>query len=172
MELQEIYGKETVRARIKELADEIKKWLPKNETLVCLCVLRGAIMFFVDLVRELEEYDVRLDFVSLVSYGDATSSSGKVTLLQDIRENVEGKRVLIVEDIVDSGYTLQYLKRFFSDKNVKEFKIACLLDKPCRQVDVNADYTAFKLDSDRYVVGYGLDAAQKYRNLNGIYEVK
>ena len=172
MKLRLLYDKATVEKQIDRLAAEIKAWLPKDEEVVCFCVLRGAVMFFADLMRALEDYDnIIIDFIALSSYEDAVNSSGRVKLIQDIREDIRGKTVLILEDIIDSGHTIQYLRRFFASKNVKDLKIACLLDKPCRKVEATADYTAFILPSDKFIVGYGLDANQKYRHLNGIYEM-
>ncbi|MDR3294169.1 MAG: hypoxanthine phosphoribosyltransferase, partial [Clostridiales bacterium] len=171
MKIVELYSGETVRNRVKELAEAIKRDYPSDETLVCVCVLRGAVLFFSDLVKAMPDMDLRFDFVTLSSYENAVYSSGRVKLIADMRENVEGKNVIVVEDIVDSGHTVKYLRQYFESKKAKSCRIACLLDKPCnRQVDVTADYTAFVLDRDRYIVGYGLDAAQRYRNLDGVYE--
>ena len=172
-----LFSEKEIRERVKELAKEISEHYKDDKPVVCVCVLRGAVMFFTDLMKEVKSDAVVYDFVTLSSYENAMvegtmSTTGKIKLIQDLRENVEGKHVLVVEDIVDSGYTVDYLRRYFSSKNALDVHIACLLDKPMsRKVDAHADYVAFTLERPAFIVGYGLDYDQKYRNLNGIYEV-
>ena len=174
---KELYSETCIRNRIKELAAEISKNYTDDKPVVCVCVLRGAVMFYTDLMKELRNDNLVYDFVTLSSYEHALVSggmttSGRVRLIQDLRENVEGKHVLVVEDIVDSGYTIEYLRTYFASKNPIDVKIACLLDKPMtRKVDAHADYIAFTLERPAFIIGYGLDSNQRYRNLPGIYEV-
>lgn len=174
-----LYTENQIRARVNELGLRINADLNDDgKPIVCVCVLRGAIMFYTDLMKAIDNENIVYEFMTLQSYESALMTSdtmvttGKVRLVQDLRTDVSGKHVLIVEDIVDSGHTVAYLKKYFEDKNALDVKVACLLDKPAaRQVDVQADYIAFTLERPAYIIGYGLDANQKYRNLNGIYEV-
>ena len=171
-----LYSEAEIRARVKELAEDISAGYGDDKPIVCVCVLRGAVMFYTDLMKELKSDAVVYDFVTLSSYENAMvegtmSTTGRIKLIQDLRENVEGKHVLVVEDIVDSGYTVDYLRKYFAAKNAADVKIACLLDKPMsRKVDAKADYVAFTLERPSFIIGYGLDCDQKYRNLDGIYE--
>lgn len=167
-----LYDESRIRARVKQLAAEICADYTDDKPILCVCILRGAVMFFTDLVKEMQGKNVMFDFVTLSSYENAMYTSGKVKLIQDLRASVEGRHVLVVEDIVDSGYTVDYIRRYFTSKNPIDVKIASLLDKPMtRKVDAYADYVAFTLERDSFIVGYGLDCEQLYRNLNGIYEV-
>ena len=172
-----LYTESMIRARVKELGKAITENYNDDKPIVCVCVLRGAVMFYTDLMKEIKSDNVVYDFVTLSSYENALvagsmATTGRIKLIQDLRENVEGKHVLVVEDIVDSGYTVSYLRQYFSSKNPIDVKIACLLDKPmCRKTDAKADYVAFVLERPAYIIGYGLDSDQKYRNLDGIYEV-
>lgn len=174
-----LYDEATIRSRIKEVAAEIMRDYEGDETeLVCVCVLRGAVMFYTDLMKELAIENLVYDFVTLQSYenariaGGTMGTTGVIKLIQELRTNVEDKNVIVVEDIVDSGYTVEYLRRYFKDKKAKSVKIAALLDKPLgRKVEAKADYLAFTLERNAFIIGYGLDCDQKYRNLPGIYEV-
>ncbi len=174
-----LFDEKTIRERIKVIAKEIVKDFGSEDTeLVCVCVLRGAVMFYTDLMKELDVENLVYDFVTLQSYesaridGGTMGTSGKIKLIQELRTNVEGKNVIVVEDIVDSGYTVEYLRRYFEDKKAKNVRIAALLDKPLgRKIEAKADYLAFTLERNAFIVGYGLDCDQKYRNLPGIYEV-
>lgn len=167
-----LYDETTIRNRVKELAAEISASYTDDKPILCVCVLRGAVMFFTDLVKEIKGKNVMFDFVTLSSYENAMYTSGKVKLIQDLRATVEDRHILVVEDIVDSGYTIDYIRRYFGSKNPIDVKIACLLDKPMtRKVDAYADFKAFTLERDAFIVGYGLDCEQLYRNLDGIYEV-
>lgn len=172
LKMTKLYDEAQIRARVKELAARIAADYADDKPILCVCVLRGAVMFFTDLVKELQDKNVMFDFVTLSSYENAMYTSGKVKLIQDLRETVEDRHVLVVEDIVDSGYTIDYIRRYFMSKNPLDVKVACLMDKPmARKVDVSADYIAFTLERDAFIVGYGLDCGQLYRNLNGIFEV-
>ena len=152
-----------IHNRILEIADRINKDY-EGEELTLICVLKGGVMFMCDLARRLN-LSVRLDFMSVSSYGSGTSSSGVVKIVKDLDESIEGKDVLVVEDIVDSGRTLAYLIDLLKNRGPKSVKICSLLDKPSRrEVDVEFDYTCFEVPNV-YIVGFGLDHNQKYRNL-------
>ena len=129
-----------------------------------ICVLKGGVFFTCELAKRLT-IPVSMDFMSVSSYGADTKSSGVVKIIKDLDEGIEGKNVLVVEDIIDSGRTLSYLLEYLRNRNPKSLKLCTLLDKPERRVvEVNVDYTCFNIP-DEFVVGYGLDYAQKYRNL-------
>ena len=129
-----------------------------------ICVLKGGVFFTCELAKRLT-IPVSMDFMSVSSYGADTKSSGVVKIVKDLDEGIEGKNVLVVEDIIDSGRTLSYLLEYLRNRNPKSLKLCTLLDKPERRVvEVNVDYTCFDIP-DEFVVGYGLDYAQKYRNL-------
>jgi hypoxanthine phosphoribosyltransferase len=151
-----------IQGRVRSLAEEIRRDHPDGVHLVC--VLKGAFMFLADLARELGG-DVTLDFMALSSYGGSTKSSGQVQLLKDLDSGLEGRDVVIVEDIVDTGLTLTYLQDILRARAPRSLKTACLLSKPSRRkTAVNVDYIGFTIE-DKFVVGYGLDYGEKYRNL-------
>ena len=154
---------DAIKNRISELAAEIRSHAP-GENLHLICVLKGGVMFLSDLVRAMEG-DVSMDFMALSSYGSGTTSSGEVRVIKDLDYGLEGRHVIIVEDIVDTGLTLHYLQEILRARNPKSLKTACLLSKPSRRkIDVSVDYIGFTIE-DRFVVGYGLDYAEQYRNL-------
>lgn len=129
-----------------------------------MCVLKGAFLFLADLVRAMDT-DVTLDFIAVSSYGSGIRSSGEVRLVKDVDASLEGRQVVIVEDIVDTGLTLHYLQDILRRRGPRSLHTACLLSKPSRRaVDVHVDFTGFTID-DHFVVGYGLDFAERYRNL-------
>ena len=151
-----------IGVRVKQLAQEIRRDFPGRVHIIA--VLKGAFMFLSDLVRHMEG-EVSLDFMAVSSYAKGTTSSGEVRLLKDLDTTLDGKDVLIVEDIVDSGLTLTYLQDILQARGPRTLKTACLLSKPSRrQVDVAVEYIGFNIE-DRFVVGYGLDYAERYRNL-------
>jgi hypoxanthine phosphoribosyltransferase len=151
-----------IRQRVRELAGAIGRDFPDGVHLVA--VLKGAFVFLSDLVRAMEG-TVSLDFMAVASYAKRTTSSGQVRLLKDLDSSLEGRSVLVVEDIVDTGVTLAYLQEILRARNPKVLRTACLLSKPSRrQVDVTVDYIGFTIE-DRFVVGYGLDCDEQYRNL-------
>ena len=154
---------EDVAKRIKELGEQISKdYAGKQVHLIC--VLKGGVFFMCELAKRIT-VPVSMDFMSVSSYGDGTKSSGVVKIAKDLDETLEGKNVLIVEDIIDSGRTLYYLMDILSKRNPESMKLCTLLDKPERRVkDVKVDYVGFNIP-DEFVVGYGLDYAQRYRNL-------
>lgn len=154
---------EEIALRIQALGNAITKDF-ENEELVVICVLKGAFIFCSDLIKKINR-PISLEFISLSSYGDATNSSGNVRLEMDITANIEGKNVLIVEDIVDSGLTIKTLMEMMSVRKPKTVKLASLLFKPVKlKHKVNIDYLGFEIE-DKFVIGYGLDYAGRYREL-------
>ena len=154
----------TIQARIRELAAEIEGDYPPGEEIHLVGVLKGGFVFMADLVRAMSAR-VTLDFIAVSSYAQSTRSSGEVRLLKDLDSGLEGRHVIIVEDIVDTGLTLTYLQDILRARAPKSLKTVCLLSKPSRRlVDVKVDHIGFTIE-DRFVVGYGLDYAEKYRNL-------
>jgi len=152
-----------IQRRIAEMAQEIRRDFPL-EPLHLVGVLKGSIFFLTDLARELSG-DVSLDFIAVSSYGDRTHTSGEVKLTRDLDSSIEGRTVIIVEDILDTGMTLQYLLRVFEQRKPRRIRVAVLLDKPERRIaKVRADYVGFTIPNE-FVVGYGLDYAERYRNL-------
>ena len=155
---------ETIQARVRELAGEIERDYPAGEDVHLVCVLKGGFVFMSDLVRAMGPR-VTLDFIAVSSYGKRTKSSGEVRLLKDLDTGLEGRHTIIVEDIVDTGLTLTYLQDILRARSPKSLRTACLLSKPSRRVvDVTVEYIGFTIE-DRFVVGYGLDYAERYRNL-------
>lgn len=155
---------DAIAARVADLAAQIRADYASTRQLHMVCVLKGAFVFFSDLIRHLD-LPVTLDFIVASSYQKATRSSGEVRLTKDLDTGIEGRHVMIVEDIVDTGLTLTYLQEILRARGPKSVKTACLLSKPSRrEVDVPVDYIGFTIE-DRFVIGYGLDYAEKYRNL-------
>ena len=153
-----------IQQRVRELAEEINRDYADDAQLHLVSVLKGAFIFLGDLVREMKR-PVSLDFMAVSSYGKSTTSSGEVRVLKDLDSGLEGRNVIIVEDIVDTGLTLAYLQEILHARSPKTLKTACLLSKPSRRVvNVKVDYVGFTIE-DRFVVGYGLDYAEQYRNL-------
>jgi hypoxanthine phosphoribosyltransferase len=151
-----------IQQRIGALASDIRRDHPDGVHLVC--VLKGAFMFLADLTRALDG-DATLDFIAVSSYGVSTKSSGQVQLLKDLSESIEGRDVVIVEDIVDTGLTLHYLQDILRARAPRSVRTACLLSKASRRkIDVKVEYIGFEIP-DKFVVGYGLDYGEKYRNL-------
>jgi len=151
-----------IQKRVAELAREISADFPDGVHLVA--VLKGAFMFLSDLVRSMPG-NVSLDFLAASSYAKGTSTSGEVRLLKDLDTTLDGRNVIIVEDIVDTGLTLHYLQDILRARGPRSLRTACLLNKPSRrQVDIQVEYVGFTIE-DRFVVGYGLDYAEHYRNL-------
>jgi hypoxanthine phosphoribosyltransferase len=151
-----------IQRRVAELASQIRADYPANVHIVA--VLKGAFIFMSDLVRHMEG-SVSLDFMAVSSYAKQTTSSGEVRLMKDLDSALDGRDVLIVEDIVDTGLTLTYLQEILRARNPRVLRTACLLSKPSRrQIDVAVEYIGFTIE-DHFVVGYGLDYAEQYRNL-------
>jgi hypoxanthine phosphoribosyltransferase len=151
-----------IHERVKQMAQEIHRDHPDGVHLVC--VLKGAFVFLSDLARQLPP-TTTLDFMAVSSYGASTKSSGQVQVLKDLDSSVEGRDVVIVEDIVDTGLTLTYLQDILRARSPRHLRTACLLSKPSRRrIDVKVEYVGFTIE-DKFVVGYGLDYAEQYRNL-------
>ncbi|WP_138756016.1 hypoxanthine phosphoribosyltransferase [Paenibacillus sinopodophylli] len=163
-DIQEVlYDAQQIGDKVKELGALLSKDFHERNPLV-ICVLKGAFIFMADLVKEIT-VPLEIDFMAVSSYGQSTKSSGVVKIIKDLDVSVEGRDVLIVEDIIDSGLTLSYLIDVLERRNAKSVTVVTLFDKPARRtVELEADYTGFTLP-DEFVVGYGLDFAEKYRNL-------
>ena len=158
-----MFSEEEVDARIRELGEQISREYAGRQVHL-ICVLKGGSFFMCELAKRIS-VPVSLDFMSVASYGNDTKSSGLVRIVKDLDESLKDKDVIVVEDIVDSGRTLSYLLEVLRGRGPKSLRLCTLLDKPDRRVvDVKVDYTGFQIP-DEYVVGYGLDYAQKYRNL-------
>jgi len=156
-----------IQQRIREMAGEIEADYPADENIHLVGVLKGGFMFMADLVRAMGSR-VTLDFIAVSSYAKSTKSSGEVRLVKDLDSGLEGRHVIIIEDIVDTGLTLTYLQDILRARAPRTLRTACLLSKPSRRkVDVVVDYIGFTIE-DRFVVGYGLDYAEQYRNLRDI----
>lgn len=167
-DLKVVYDAQAIAARVAEMGQDINR-LYAGEELVVVCVLKGAFMFFADLVRHL---DMRpeLDFVRVASYGSSTSTCGTVSFTKDVEVPLQGKHVLLVEDIVDTGHTVDFLFRQLAARGAKSLRLAALVDKQERRaVPVRVDFAGFALPGG-FIVGYGLDYAERYRELPGIYE--
>lgn len=158
-----MYTEEQITSKIAELAAQINEDL-KGEPVTIICILKGASFFACDLAKRLT-MPVVMDFMMVSSYGNGTVSSGTLRIKKDLEESVEGTNVIVVEDIVDSGRTLKYLKQDLKDRGAKSVRLCALLSKPARhEVEVEVEYIGYEIP-DEFVVGYGLDYAQKYRNL-------
>lgn len=166
-DLKVLYSEEQLNTRIKEIAQELNNFY-KGEEVTAICVLKGAVMFATELVKDLN-MPVKMEFIRLSSYGSGTSTSGKVNAVDIKLPDLNGKNVLIIEDIVDTGLTAKFLTDFIHmNFNVKSFKFCSLLDKKItRKVDIEPDYYGFEVDN-RFVVGFGLDYDGYYRNLRYI----
>ena len=163
MRIRELITEEEIEERVRALAAQISADYA-DKTLKLVCILKGASFFACDLAKRIT-VPVYMDFMACASYGDFTVSSGEIRIRKDLDEPVAGEHVLIAEDIIDSGQTLFYLKKELADRGAADVRICTLLDKPARRTaDVRADYTGFTIP-DYFVVGYGLDYAQRYRNL-------
>ena len=165
-----LISKEQIAEKVACLGEEISRdYMDKN--LIVVGILKGAIVFFADLIREIT-VPMYLDFMAASSYGSSTESSGIVRILKDLDRSVEGKHILIVEDIIDTGLTIKYIIENLESRRPESVKVCALLDKPARRkTQVTAHYNGFVIP-DEFVVGYGLDCNEKYRNLPGIYVLK
>ena len=158
--------REEIRAAVQKLGQKITEDY-RGKNVILIGILKGAVVFFADLVREID-LPLSMDFMVVSSYGASTKTSGVVEVVKDVGRDITGMDVLLVEDIVDSGMTLSYLKKYLSSRGAASIRIVTLLDKPeRRRVDLTADYYCFTIP-DEFVVGYGLDYAEKYRNLPDI----
>ena len=169
--IDEMISAKAIAARVEALAREISTFFAGTDKLVVVGLLRGSFVFIADLVRELN-LPVEVDFLEVSSYGDSTTSSREVRVLKDLRGEIEGRDVLVVEDIVDTGHTLARVIEFLKTRRPARLECCALLDKPSRrEVDVKASWTGFEIP-DRFVVGYGIDYAQRNRNLPHIGAVR
>lgn len=158
--------KEEIHEAVKKLGQQITEDYAGKEPLM-VCILKGAVMFYNDLIREID-LPVTMEFMAISSYGNSTKTSGVVNIRKDMDVDVTGRDIIIVEDIVDSGMTLSYLKKVLETRNAASIRIATLLNKPARRrIDLDVEYYCFNIP-DAFVVGYGLDYAEKYRNLPDI----
>lgn len=162
-EVKVLIDEQKLQARIDEIAKQIEEEY-KNREIILICILKGSIFFTVDLARKIKE-DIKLEFIRVSSYGEGTESTGEIKMKLDLKDSIQGKDVIVVEDIIDTGRTLSYLMEYLKMKKPNSIKLCALLDKPERRVKkVKVDYTGFQIP-DKFVVGYGLDWDEKYRNL-------
>ena len=164
--LRVLISREQIAGRVAELGEQITRDY-HNQTIIFVGVLKGASFFLSDLARQVQ-LDATFDFISVSSYGSTVRSSGEVRMVKDVDSSLEGKNVIITEDILDTGLTLSFLRKQFLNHHPKSLKIATLLDKASRRVtEIQGDYVGFEIP-DEFVVGYGLDYAERYRNLPDI----
>ncbi|MXU65772.1 hypoxanthine phosphoribosyltransferase [Oceanomicrobium pacificus] len=169
--IDEMISAKSIAARVEALARDISQAFDDTDKLVVVGLLRGSFIFIADLVRELD-LPVEVDFLEASSYGNSTESSREVRILKDLRGEIEGRDVLVVEDIVDTGHTLNHVLEILKTRRPKRLRTCALLDKPSRrEVDIKADWTGFEIP-DKFVVGYGIDYAQRNRNLDHIGAVR
>jgi hypoxanthine phosphoribosyltransferase len=165
--LQVLIPSEQIQERVRVLGEQIDADYPDGP-IYLVSILKGSFIFLADLARALKRHSVRIEFMGISSYGKQKTSSGQVKVTRDLDANIEGHHVLIVEDIVDSGFTLSYLTRVLQQRKPKSLEVVALLDKPQRRVQpVTVKYAGFQIP-DEFVVGYGLDYAEDYRNLKDI----
>ena len=165
-----LISKEQIAQKVKELAKTLtEEYKDKNPLLIC--ILKGSFIFFADLIREMN-IPVEIEFMAISSYGTASTSSGEVKVVKDTDKSLENRHVIIIEDIIDTGLTLSYLKNMLARRAPASIKICALLDKPDRrEIEIEADYLGFKIPN-HFVIGYGLDYAQKYRNMPDVCILK
>lgn len=162
-EIKVLIKEETINKRLDELAEQIMEDY-KGKDIMFLCILKGSVMFTVELAKRIKN-NVQFEFIEVSSY-ENNQSTGKIKLNKDISQSIEGKDVIIIEDIIDSGRTISFLKEYLKQKNPNTLKVCSLLDKPSKRIfEIKADYIGFEVD-DKFIVGYGLDDNQNYRNLN------
>ena len=159
-----MFTKEQIAQKVAELGEKISQDY-KGQKLIMVGILKGCFVFMSDLCRQVHDVDVRTFFMQASSYGASTASNGNVRIVQDLEIDISGENVLIVEDILDSGHTLSYIRKLLDDRGAKSVKICTIFSKPARRkVNIDADYVGYEIP-DEFVVGYGLDAAEQYRNL-------
>ena len=169
--IDEMISAKSIAARVEALAKEIKAAFKGTDKLVVIGLLRGSFIFIADLVRELD-LPVEVDFLETSSYGNSMESSREVRILKDLRGEIEGRDILVVEDIVDTGHTLKHVLELLATRHPRRIEVCALLDKPSRrEVDIKATWTGFEIP-DKFVVGYGIDFAQRNRNLPHIGSVR
>lgn len=169
--VEELISAKAIAARVESLAREISTHFQDTDKLIVVGLLRGSFVFIADLVREID-LPVEIDFIEASSYGDAMESSREVRILKDLRGEIAERDVLVVEDIVDTGFTLDHVAKLLKHRNPKRLEVCALLDKPTRrEVPIKATWTGFEIP-DEFVVGYGIDYAQRNRNLSYIGKVR
>lgn len=166
MQIKELISKQELEGKVRELGKQITNDY-EGEEVTLVGLLRGSVVFLADLCREID-LEVKIDFMNVSSYGNGMESSRDVKILKDLDDSIKGKNVIIVEDIIDTGYTLDLVISMLKERQPKSLKIATLLDKPARrEINMDIDYVGFVIP-DVFIVGYGIDYSQKYRNLNYI----
>lgn len=166
MQIKELISKQKLEGKVRELGKQITNDY-EGEEVTLVGLLRGSVVFLADLCREIN-LEVKIDFMNVSSYGNGMESSRDVKILKDLDDSIKGKNVIIVEDIIDTGYTLDLVISMLKERQPKSLKIATLLDKPARrEINMDIDYVGFVIP-DAFIVGYGIDYSQKYRNLNYI----
>lgn len=162
--LKILINEKQLHNRIDEIAKQIEEEY-KGKEITLVCILKGAVFFTVDLAKRING-DVKLEFIKVSSYGEGTESTGKIKMQLDLNDSIKGKDIIVVEDIIDTGTTLSYLIEYLKMKKINSVKLCTLLDKPERRIkkDITVDYIGFQIP-DKFVVGYGLDWNEKYRNL-------
>lgn len=169
--IDRLISAKSIAARVETLAGEISTFFADTDKLIIVGLLRGSFVFIADLVRELD-LPCEVDFLETSSYGNSTESSREVRILKDLRDEIEGRDILVVEDIVDTGHTLHHVINLLKSRNPARLEVCALLDKPSRrEVDVKATWIGFEIP-DKFVVGYGIDYAQRNRNLDHIGTVR
>ena len=169
--IDQLISAKSIAARVEALAHEIEAHYRGTDKLIVIGLLRGSFVFIADLARELD-LPVEIDFIEASSYGNSTMSSREVRILKDLRGEIEGRDVLVVEDIVDTGYTLRHVLDILNTRHPRRIEVCALLDKPSRrEIEVKAKWIGFEIE-DRFVVGYGIDYAQRNRNLPHIGAVR
>ena len=169
--IETLISEEEVRDKVIQLAQKIREDYSSQEEIIFVALLRGSVIFLSDLARELQDYNIKLDFMTVSSYGKSMESSRDVKIKKDLEDDIKDKHVIIVEDIIDTGFTLKKVYEMLSLREPKSLEICTLLDKPeRREVAVDVKYTGFKIP-DEFVVGYGIDYAEKHRNLKYIGKV-
>ena len=164
IKINKLINEKQLKERIRKLANTISNDY-NNEDIVLVCILKGAIYFATDLSRMIKNNNVIIDFIKVSSYGNKTESTGKIKFQLDLSTNIENKNVIVVEDIIDSGITLNYLCDYLKTKNPKTLKLCVLLDKPERRKQpINVDYVGFEVE-DKFIIGYGMDYNDEYRTL-------
>lgn len=162
-ELKTLINEETLHKRIDEIAKQIEEEY-KDKEITLICILKGSVFFTVDLAKKIKG-NIKLEFIRVSSYGEGTESTGEIKMKLDLKDSIQGKDVIVVEDIIDTGRTLSYLIEYLKMKKPNSVKLCALLDKPDRRTkDVKVDYTGFQIP-DKFVIGYGLDCNEEYRNL-------
>ena len=167
----ELYSKIKIKERIKELGLEITNNYDRDDEIIIICLLKGAFIFVSDLVREIDR-DIKIEFMNVGSYGENTVSSGQVNILSDISIDIKDKNVIIIDDIIDTGHTLNEIRKILEKRHPKKLELCTLLDKKeGRKINIDVDYIGFECPN-KFVVGYGMDAASKYRNLSNIVYIE